>query len=83
LPFSAVVVVLRDKTSSSTSRDSIGTTRKLAFGNYVKYLSAMQPSNENLGSFSAVIPVWLHKTSSSTSRDSIGSPRKTGLRKLL
>jgi hypothetical protein len=36
-PFLAVIPVWCDKTSSSTSRDSIVTTRKTASGNYVNY----------------------------------------------
>jgi hypothetical protein len=59
------------------SRDSIGTTRKMASGNYCKTLRAIQRSDQKLWPFSPVIPVWLHKASSSTSRDSIGTPRKT------
>jgi hypothetical protein len=75
-PFSAVIPVWRHKTSSSTSRDSIGSPRKRASGNYCKYWSAIQRLDQKLWPFSAVILVWLHKTSCSTSTDSIGSPRK-------
>jgi hypothetical protein len=64
-------------TSSSTSRASIGTTRKTASGNYCETVSAIQRSDQMLWPFSPVIPVWLHKASSSTSRDSIGNTRKT------
>jgi hypothetical protein len=64
-------------TSSSTCRDSIGTTRKTASGNYCKTLSAIQRSDQMLSPFSPVIPVWLHKASSSTNWDSIGTTRKT------
>jgi hypothetical protein len=51
---------------------------KRASGNYCKYLSAIQWSDEKLRFFLVVIPVWSDKTSSSTSRDSIGTSRKTG-----
>jgi len=64
-------------TSSSTSRDSIGTTRKTASGNYSETLSAIQRSDQMLWPFSPVIPACLHKASSSTSRDSISTTRKT------
>jgi len=76
-PFSAVIAVLHDNTSSSTSKDSMGNTRKTAFGNYYKTLSAIQRSDQKLWPISAVIPVRRDKTSSSTSRDSMGSTRKT------
>jgi hypothetical protein len=76
MALSAVISVWRDKTSSSTSRDSIGTSRKTGSGNYWKTLRAIQRLDQKLWSFSAVIPVWRDKTSSSTSRDSTGSPRK-------
>jgi hypothetical protein len=66
-PFSAVILVWRDKTSSSTSRDSIGTLRKIGFGNYCKTLSSIKRSDQNLWHILAVIPVWRDKTSSSTS----------------
>jgi hypothetical protein len=82
-PFSAVIAVRRDKTSSSTSRDSICNTRKTAFRNYCKTLSAIQRSDQKLWPFSAVIPVRRDKTCSSTSRDSIGNTRKTTSHKLL
>jgi hypothetical protein len=59
-------------------RDSIGTSRKTASGNYCKTLSAFQRSDQKFWHFSVVIPVWLDKTSSSPSRDSIGTSRKTG-----
>jgi len=70
-------VVWRDKTSSSTSRDSIGISRKTGSENYCQTLSAIQRSDQKLGPVSAVIPVWRDKTSSSMSRDSIGISRKT------
>jgi hypothetical protein len=76
-PFSAVIPMWRDKTSSSTSRDSIGTKSKTVSGNSYKTLSAMQRCNQKLWAFSAVVPVWRDKTSSSTSRDSRGNTRKT------
>jgi len=44
----AVILVWRHKTSSSTSRDSIDSTRKWASGNYCKYLSAIQQSDQKL-----------------------------------
>jgi hypothetical protein len=66
-PFSAVILVWRDKTSSSTSRDSIGTSRKIGSGNYCKTLSTIQLPDQNLWHISAVIPVLRDKTSSSTS----------------
>ena len=69
--------VQRDHTSSSSSRDSIGTTRKTAVGNKCRTLSAIQRSDQNLWPFSAFIPVQRHHTSSSTSRDSIGNTLKT------
>jgi len=59
------------------SRDSIGTTRKKATGNYCKTLSAFQRSDQKLCPFSAFIPVWRDKTSSSTRRDSIFNTRET------
>jgi hypothetical protein len=68
--------VWRHKTSSSTTRDSIGGKRKRASGNNSKYLRPIQRSDQKLWPFSAVIPVWHHKTSSSTIRDYIGSKRK-------
>jgi hypothetical protein len=55
--FSAVILVWRDKTSSSRSRDSIGTSRKTGYGNYYKTLRAIQLSNQKLRPFSTVIPV--------------------------
>jgi hypothetical protein len=76
-PFSAVILVWRDKTSSATSRDSIGNTRKTASGNYSKILSAIQRSNQKLWPFWAVITIWRDNTSSSTSRDSICTTWKT------
>ena len=76
--FLAVIPVLRDKTSSLPSRDSIGTSRKMGYGNNCKTLSGIQRSDQKLWPFSAVLPVWRDKTSSSPSRDSIGSSRKTG-----
>jgi hypothetical protein len=63
--------------SSSTSRDSIGTTRKTASGNYCKTLSAIKWSDQKLWPFSAFILVWGDMTSSSTSRESIGTTRET------
>jgi hypothetical protein len=59
------------------SRDSRGTTRKMASRNYCKTLSMMQRSDQKLMPFLAVISVWRDKTSSSTSKDSIGTTRKT------
>jgi hypothetical protein len=44
-PFSAVIPVWRDKTSSSTSRDSIGNTRKTVSENYLKTMSTIQRSD--------------------------------------
>jgi len=41
-PSSAFIPVWRDMTSTSTSRDSIGTTRKTASGNNCETLSAIQ-----------------------------------------
>jgi hypothetical protein len=73
---SCVILIMRDKTSSSLSRDSICSTRKRAFGNYCKDLRAIQRSDKKLWRFSAVITIWRDKSSSSTSTDSIGSPRK-------
>ena len=74
--FSSVILVWRCNTSSSTSRDSIGSPRNRAFGYYCKNLSAIQRCDEKLWRFSAIIPVSRDKTSSSTCRDSTGSPRK-------
>jgi hypothetical protein len=74
--FSAVIPVWRHKTSSSTSRDSIGSPKNRASGYYCKYLSAIQRCDQKLWRFSAVILVSRDKTSSSTSRDSRGRPRK-------
>jgi hypothetical protein len=76
-PFSVVIPVWRHITSTSTSRDSIGTSRKTASRNYCETLSAIQRSDQKLWQFSPVIPFWLHKASSSTSKDSIGTTRKT------
>jgi hypothetical protein len=39
--FSAVIPVWRDKTSTSTSRESIGTSRKTGSGNYCKTLNTI------------------------------------------
>jgi len=78
MALSAVILVWRKKTYSSTSRDSVGTSRKTVFGNYCKTLSAIQRSDRKLWPFSAVIPVWRGKTNSSTSSDSIRTSRKTG-----
>jgi len=64
-------------TSTSTSRDSIGNTRKTASGNYCETWSAIQRLDQNLWAFSAFIPAWRDMTLSSTSRDSIGTTRKT------
>jgi len=77
LPFSTVIPVWRDKTSYSSSRNSIGNTRKAAFENYCKTLSAIQRSDQKLWPYSTVIPVWSDKTSYSSSRNSIGNTRKT------
>jgi len=79
-PFLAVIPVWRDKTSFSTCRESKGSARKTASGNYCKTLSAFQRSDQKLWPSSAVIPVWRDKTSSSTSRDSIGTTMKTASR---
>jgi len=76
-PILAVVQFLRDNTSFSTSRDSIGNTRKTAFENYCKTLNVIQRSDQKLWPFSAFISVSLDKTTSSTSRDSIGNTRET------
>jgi hypothetical protein len=46
LPFSAVISVWLDKTSSSSSRDSIRTSRETASENYSKSLSAIQRSDK-------------------------------------
>ena len=62
-------------TSSSLSKDSIGTIRKTATGNHCKTLSAIQLSDLKLWRFWAIIAV--DKTSSSTSRDYIGNIRKS------
>jgi hypothetical protein len=56
-PFLPVIAGWRDKTSASTSRDSIGNTMKKVSGNYLKTMSAIQQSDQNLWPFSAVIPV--------------------------
>jgi hypothetical protein len=77
MALSDFIPVWRDKTTISTSRDSIGNTRKTASGNYCKTFRAIQRSDQKLWQFSPVIPVWLHKASSSTSKDSIGTTRKT------
>jgi hypothetical protein len=55
--FSAVFLFWRDNTSSSTSKDAIGNTRKMTFENYNKTLSAIQPSDQKLWPFSTVILV--------------------------
>jgi hypothetical protein len=77
MALSDFIPVWRDKTTISTSRDSIGNTRKTASRNYCKTFRAIQRSDQKLWQFSPVIPVWLHKASSSTSKDSIGTTRKT------
>jgi hypothetical protein len=77
MPFSTVIHVWRDKTSYSSSRNSIGNTRKTASENYCKTLSAIQRSDQKLWPYSTVIPVWSNKTSYSSSRNSIGNTRKT------
>jgi len=64
-------------TFTSRSRDSTGTTRKTASGNYCKSLRAIQRSDQKLWPFSAFILVWRDMTSSSSSGDSIGTIRKT------
>jgi len=71
------IPVWSDKTSYSSSRDSIGNTRKTASGNYCKTFMAIQRSDQMLCPFSPVILVWSDKTSYSSSRDSIGNTRKT------
>jgi hypothetical protein len=65
---SVVILFWRDKTSFSMSRDSIGTIRKTASGNYCETLSVIQQSDQKLWPFSAVIPIY-DITSSSMSRD--------------
>jgi len=55
----------------------MGSTRKAAFENYCKTLSAIQRSDQKLWPYSTVIPVWSDKTSYSSSRNSIGNTRKT------
>jgi hypothetical protein len=47
-PFSAVILVWSDKTSSSRSRDSIGTSRKTGSGNYCNTLSSIKRSDQNI-----------------------------------
>jgi len=76
--FSPIIPVWLHKASSSTSRDSICTTRTSASENYCETLSEIQRSDQMLSPFSPVIPVWIHKASSSTNWDSIGTTRKTG-----
>jgi len=49
--FSAVIPVWRDKTSTSPSRESIGTSRKTGSGNYCKTLSSFQLSDQRLRPF--------------------------------
>jgi hypothetical protein len=75
-PFIHFIPVWRDKTTFTTSRDSIGNTRKTASGNYCNTLRAIQLSDQKWWPFSLVILVWLHKASSSTSKDSIRTTRK-------
>jgi proteasome lid subunit RPN8/RPN11 len=65
-PFSAVILVWRDKTSSSPSWDSNSTSRKTASENYCKTLSEIQRSDQKFWPLSAVILVWHDKTSYST-----------------
>jgi hypothetical protein len=75
-PFSIVIPVWSDKTSYSSSRNSIGNKRKTASGKYCKTFMAIQRSDQKLWPFSTVIPVWSDKTSYSSSRNSIGNTRK-------
>jgi hypothetical protein len=56
-PFSDVLPVWRNKTSSSPSRDSIGYTRKTVSRKYYKSLSSIQRSDQNLWPFLVVISV--------------------------
>jgi hypothetical protein len=71
------IPVSSDKTSYSSSRDSMGNTMKTASGNYCKTFMAIQRSDQKLWPFSTVVPVWSDKTSYSSSRDSIRNTRKT------
>jgi hypothetical protein len=50
-PFSAFIPFWREKTTSSTSMDSIGNTRKTASANYCKLLRAIQRSDQKLWPF--------------------------------
>jgi len=77
MAFFNYIPVWSDKTSYSSSRDSMGNTRKTAYGNDCKTFMAIQRSDQKLWPFSIVIPVWSDKTSYSSSRDSIGNTRKT------
>ena len=49
-----------------TSRDSVGSLRKTASGNYCKTLSAIQRSDQKLWPFLVIIPVLRDRTSYST-----------------
>ena len=53
--FLVVIPVCSDKTSSSTSRDSIGTSRKTGSGNYCKTLRAIQRSDQSYSPFQMLV----------------------------
>jgi len=76
-PFWTVIPVWSDKTSYSSSRDSMGNTMNTASRNYCKTFMAIQRSDQKLWPFSPVIPVWSDKTSYSASRHSKGNTMKT------
>jgi len=56
-PFWAIIPFWRDKTSYSTSRDSIGNTRETVSENYLKTVTAIQRMDQKLWPFWAVITV--------------------------
>jgi hypothetical protein len=63
-------------TCSSSSSDSIATTRKTASGNNCKNLGTIQLSDQNLVPFLVVTLVWRDRTFASQSRDCIATTRK-------
>jgi len=76
LPFRAVTLAWRDKTSFSPSIDSTSTPLKTASGNSIKSFIAIQRSNQKLWPFRTVTLAWRDQTSSSPSIDSTSTPWK-------
>jgi hypothetical protein len=78
--FWAVMLVWLDETCSSSSSDSIATTRKTTSGNNCKNLSTIQLSDQNLDAFLLITLVWHDRTFASQSRDSIATTTKMAYR---